>query len=176
MKKQDLKLEEFDIYYKRYLDKLNNETALLQGFIDGKSNTIAFLKSISENKLDFKYQPKKWSIKEILQHLIDTERIFMYRCFRIARRDTVALAGYDQEIYNTPSKANNKSLDDLLNEFKINRNNSIALLQSLSNDDLCFIGNANGDKMSARAAAFIIIGHDIWHTDVIKNKYLNVRN
>ncbi|APZ47906.1 hypothetical protein BW723_17100 [Polaribacter reichenbachii] len=176
MKRQDLKLEEFEIYFKRYLDKLNNETELLQGFIDGKSATTSFFKSISKDKLEFRYQPEKWSIKEILQHLIDTERIFMYRCFRIARRDTTALAGYDQEIYNHPSKANKKSLENLLNEFNINRNNSIALLQSLSDDDLCFTGKASGGKMSARAAAFIIIGHDIWHTDVIKNKYLNVRN
>jgi len=172
MEKQDLKSEEFDIYYKRYIDKLTNETELIQGFIDGKSAIIAFFKSIPEDKLEFRYQPQKWSIKEILQHLIDTERIFMYRCFRIARRDTTALASYDQEIYNEPSNANTKSIDELLNEFSINRNNSIALLQSLTKEDLCFIGNANGDKMSARAAAFIIIGHDIWHTEVIKNKYL----
>ena len=157
MKKQDLKSEEFDIYYQRYLDKLNNETELIQGFIDGKANVISFLKSIPENKLEFRYQPEKWSIKEILQHQIDTERIFMYRCFRIARRDTTALAGYDQDIYNTPSKAKDKSLDQLLNEFIINRNNSIAILQSLTNEDLCFIGKSSGNKLSARAAAFIII-------------------
>ena len=60
----------------------------------------------------------------------------------------------------------------MLNEFIINRNNSIALLQSLTNEDLCFIGNANGGKLSARAAAFIIIGHDIWHKEVIKKNYL----
>lgn len=176
MKKQDLKLEEFDIYYQRYLDKLNNETDLIEGFIDGKSKTITFFESIPENKLDFLYQPGKWSIKEILQHLIDTERIFMYRCFRIARRDTTALAGYDQEIYNKPSNANNKSINELLNEFKTNRNNSIAILKSLNHNDLCFIGNSNNNKMSSRAAAFVIIGHEIWHMEVIKTKYLNVRN
>ncbi|PQJ77676.1 DinB family protein [Polaribacter porphyrae] len=172
MKKQELNPKEFDIYYKRYIDKLDNETELIEGFIDGKATLISFLKSIPENKLHFRYLPEKWSIKEILQHLIDTERIFMYRCFRIARKDTTALAGYDQEIYIQPSNADKKSLDDLINEFIINRNNSIALLQSLSTDDLSFIGNANGGKMSARAAAFIIIGHDIWHTEVIREKYL----
>ena len=96
----------------------------------------------------------------------------MYRCFRIARRDATALAGYDQDIYNAPSNANQKKFEQLLNEFIINRNNSIAILQSLTNDDLCFIGNSSGAKLSARAAAFIIIGHDIWHTEVIKQKYL----
>lgn len=172
MKKQDLNPEEFDSYYLRYIDKLDNETELIQGFVDGKTNLIDFFKSMPNNRLLYKYQPEKWSIKEIFQHQIDTERIFMYRCFRIARRDKTALSGYDQEIYVKPSNADKKSLDDLLNEFIINRNNSIALLQTLSEDDLCFIGNSNGGKMSARAAAFIIIGHDIWHTDVIKEKYM----
>ncbi len=172
MKKQELNPNEYDIYYKRYIDKLDDKTELIQGFIDGKTQLVSFFKSIPENKLNFRYQPEKWSIKEILQHLIDTERIFMYRCFRIARQDTTALAGYDQEIYIKPSNADNKSLDDLLNEFIINRNNSIALLQSLNDNDLSFIGNANGGKISARAAAFIIPGHDIWHTQVIKEKYL----
>ena len=172
MKKQDINTNEFEEYYKRYIDKLSNNTELIKGFIDGKINIVSFFKSIPEGKLEHKYQLEKWTIKEVLQHLIDTERIFIYRCFRIARRDITSLAGYDQEIYANPSNANNKSLDNLLNEFIINRNNSIALLQSLTKDDLSFIGNSNGKKLSARAAAFIIIGHDIWHTEIIKNKYL----
>lgn len=172
MKKQALNANEFDSYYQRYIDKLDDKTELIQGFIDGKTQMISFSKSIPKIKLNFRYQPEKWSIKEILHHLIDTERIFIYRCFRIARKDTTALAGYDQDIYIKPSNADKKSLDDLLNEFIFNRNNSIALLQSLTTDDLCFIGNVNDGKMSARAAAFIIIGHDIWHTEVIKEKYL----
>lgn len=172
MKKQEVILDEFDIYYQRYIDKLTDETELINGFIDGKLNVISFIKSIPVEKLDYRYQPEKWSIKEILQHLIDTERIFMYRCFRIARKDSTPLAGYDQDIYNEPSNAKDKSISLLLNEFTNNRNNSIALLQSLQPEDLCFIGKASGGKMSARAAAFICIGHDIWHMEVIKNKYL----
>ena len=172
MKKQELNPNEFDVYYQRYIDKLDDKTELIQGFIDGKTQLVSFFKSIPERKLNFRYQSEKWSIKEILQHLIDTERIFIYRCFRIARRDSTALAGYDQDIYMKPSNANDKSIDDLLNEFILNRNNSIVILQSLTTDDLCFIGNASGGKMSARAAAFIVIGHDIWHTEVIKQKYL----
>lgn len=172
MKKQDLNPSEFDDYYRKYIDKLINETKLITGFIDGKSTMVSFFTSITTDKLEYRYQTYKWSIKEILQHQIDTERIFMYRCFRIARRDNTALAGYDQDNYAKPSNANNKTIDNLLNEFIINRNNSIALLQSLTTDDLCFTGKASGEPMSARAAAFIVIGHDIWHTEVIKQKYL----
>lgn len=172
MKKQELNSNEFEEYYKRYIDKIPDETELIKGFIDGKENILSFFKSISEDKSAYQYQPDKWTIKEVLQHQIDTERVFMYRCFRIARRDTTALAGYDQDDYAKPSKANEKTLDNLLNEFIVNRNNSIALLQSLTTDDLCFTGKASGGKMSARAAAFIVIGHDIWHTEVINKKYL----
>jgi uncharacterized damage-inducible protein DinB len=172
MTKSELQSQEFDIYYKRYLDKLSNTTSLRNGFKEGKKTIVDFFKSIPNDKLTYRYQPEKWSIKEILQHLIDTERIFMYRCFRIARRDVTPLAGFDQNIYINPSGAHEKTLDELLNEFIINRNNSLALLNSLSDANLLFIGNSNGGEMSARAAAFTIIGHDIWHMDVIKEKYL----
>ncbi|MET2985309.1 DinB family protein [Aureibaculum conchae] len=172
MNKLDLNTNEYDIYYKRYIDKLSDKTELRKGFEIGKNNAINFFKSIPNEKLTHRYQPEKWSIKEIIQHLIDTERIFMYRCFRIARRDTTALAGYDQNIYVDPSDAHTKSIENLLDEYLINRKHSISLLNSLTDDDLSFIGNANGGPMSARAAAFIILGHDIWHMEVIQNKYL----
>ncbi|MFK7747753.1 MAG: DinB family protein [Kordia sp.] len=172
MIKSDVHSSEFDTYYTRYIDKLADKTELIKGFETGKQHLINFFESIPEDKLTFRYQPNKWSIKEILQHLIDTERIFMYRCFRIARRDPTALAGYDQNIYVDPSQADDKSIEGLLDEFTINRNNSISLLSSFTDEDLSFIGNSNGGVLSARAAAFIIIGHDIWHTEVITNKYL----
>lgn len=172
MTRLDLKSNEFDNYYSGYINKLSGKTELRQGFENGKSKLVTFFRSIPEDKLTYRYRPNKWSIKEILQHLIDTERIFMYRCFRIARRDKTALVGYDQNIYIEPSNANNKSLESLLNEFVINRHHSISLLNSLSEDDLSFIGKSSGGNMSARAAAFTVIGHDIWHMEVIQNKYL----
>ncbi len=172
MTKTDLKTSEFDTYYSRYIAKVSDKTQLRKGFETGKNTVINFFESIPNEKLVYRYQPNKWSIKEILQHLIDTERIFMYRCFRIARRDTTALTGFDQNIYVVPSNAHHKSIENLLSEFTINRTNSISLLNSLSDEDLSFIGNSNGGDMSARAAAFTILGHDIWHMEVIEDKYL----
>ncbi|WP_296381443.1 DinB family protein [Winogradskyella sp.] len=172
MTKLDLNPSEFDDYYLRYINKLSNKTELRKGFKNGKDTLIDFFKSIPKEKLTHRYQPEKWSIKEVLQHLIDTERIFMYRCFRIARQDKTALAGYDQDEYITPSGADEKTIANLLNEFTTSRNHSISLLNSLTDDDLSFIGNSSGNAMSARAAAFTVIGHDIWHKEVIENKYL----
>ncbi len=172
MTKTDLASSEFDPYYFRYIDKLSDKMSLRDGFTIGKKEVVNFFKSIPVNKLNFRYQPHKWSVKEVLQHLIDTERIFIYRCFRIARRDDTALAGFNQDAYVIPSKANDKSIALLLNEFVVNRDHSISLLESLKDEDLAFVGNSNGGNMSARAAAFTIIGHDIWHMEVVKNKYL----
>lgn len=172
MTKLDLSPTEYNEYYLRYIEKVSSKTELRKGFEIGRDQLVDFFKSIPQEKLTHKYESGKWNVKEVLQHLVDTERVFMYRCFRIARRDTTALAGYDQSIYNEPSNANDKSLENLLNEFILNRNHSISLLNSLSNEDLCFIGNASGNAMSARAAAFTIIGHDIWHMEIISSKYL----
>ncbi|MEM9894746.1 MAG: DinB family protein [Bacteroidota bacterium] len=163
---------EFDPYYGRYIGLLDCKLDLREGFTTGLETTTTFFKSIPDDRLDFRYEEGKWTIKEVLQHLIDTERIFIYRCFRIARRDITALAAFDQNIYTLPSGAGQKTFDQLLGEYTVGRRNSISILNSLSDDDLSYVGNANGAAMSARAAAFTIIGHDIWHMDIIKERYL----
>ncbi len=168
----NLKETEFDSYYRRYIDKLSKNIDLRNGFVIGQKNVIQFFEAIPKEKLDYRYALEKWSIKEILQHLIDTERIFMYRCFRIARNDKTSLAGFDQNIYIVPSNADSKSIESLIEEFVSVRQSSISLLNSLSDENLKSIGFSNEAAMSARAAAFTIIGHDIWHMDVIKEKYL----
>ena len=153
MTTQDLKLSEYNEYYQRYIDKLSTNISLREGYKVGKTNVLDFFKSIPKDKLEFAYASGKWTIKEVLQHLIDTERIFMYRCFRIARRDSTSLMGFDQDIYVAPSMANSKSIEDLMNEFEINRNNSIIMIDSFSDDDLKFVGISNDSPTSARSAA-----------------------
>jgi len=172
MKKSDLMPSEFDHYFQRYINKLPNDLKLIAGFTSGKKNVIDFYNKIPTEKLEYRYQPEKWSIKEVLQHQIDTERMFLYRCFRIARKDNTPLAGFDQDTYIMPSEANKKSINKLLNEFQINRNNSITLLESLTENNLKFIGISNESPLSARAAAYIVLGHDLWHQKIIIERYL----
>jgi hypothetical protein len=172
MKKLDLNSSEYNEYYSRYIDKLQDETNLIEGYAFGKTSMINFINSIPNDKLLYRYQPEKWSIKEVIQHLIDTERIFMYRCFRIARNDKTDIEGFEQDDYVKPSEADSKSKAELIEEFSINRENSIMLLKSISDKNLCFIGTTNGVVMSSRAAAFTILGHDIHHTEIIKERYL----
>ncbi|WP_282040995.1 DinB family protein [Winogradskyella flava] len=163
---------EFDPYYGRYINKLYQDISLRDSFIKGKEKVISFFKDLPETKYNFRYATGKWTCKEILQHLIDTERIFQYRCFRIARQDKTELAGFDQNIYVEPSTANTKTMDELIQEFVVVRDSSISLVNSLSDEDLKNVGNANGGNMSARAAAFTITGHEIWHMEIIIKRYL----
>ena len=172
MTRNELSVNEHDPYYGQYIAKLQPEISLIEGFEQGMETTLQFFNTVPEEKLQYRYESNKWTIKEVLQHLIDTERIFMYRCFRIARRDNTSLAGFDQNQYIEPSKANHKSRKELLEEYTIERKHSIMLLKSFSDDDLKHIGVANQGSMSARAAAFTVIGHELWHIGIIKERYL----
>jgi len=96
----------------------------------------------------------------------------MYRCFRIARHDATPLTGFDQDVYISPSLANSKTIEDLIAEYNITRQNSIIILKSLSEDDLKFMGNTDGKAMSARAAAFAVLGHELWHLKILKELYI----
>lgn len=172
MTTKDLSKSECDVYYRQYIQKLSNTISLKKGMVQGKKDVVAFFEAIPLEKHNYQYAPGKWTIKEILQHLIDTERIFTYRCFRIARNDKTSLAGYDQNVYIEPSKASQKTMQQLVKEYEAVRGSSISLIESLPEEDLLRIGYANDGEMSAGAAAFITIGHEIWHIDIIKERYL----
>ena len=172
MTRQELNSEEYNEYYARYIDVVAKDIDLKTGFEKDKKIIIDFFSSLPKEKLTYRYQPKKWSIKEILQHIIDTERIFMYRLLRIARKDTTALAGFDQDIFIEPSQADTKTLEELLHEFTSTRLYSINLINSISNVNLKNMGTASDSPISARACAFILLGHSIWHINIIKERYV----
>ncbi len=172
MTTQDLIAEEFNPFYSTYINLVPKSVNLIEGFEIGFKNVEAFFNSIPKDKLNYKYAEDKWTIKEVFQHIIDTERIFMYRCLRVARHDKTALAGFEQDDYIVPSKANSKSIESLQKEYRTTRQHSIVLLKSLSDADLKCIGHASGNVMSARSAAFSTIGHEIHHMNIIKERYL----
>ena len=172
MKKLELKSNEYNEYYGRYVELVTNETELISGLESDKIMVVDFFSSIPEEKLEYRYQPEKWTIKEMLLHIIDTERIFMYRLLRIARKDKTALAGYDQDIYIEPSEANSKSLEELIREFSVTRDYSLSLVKSISAKNLKNIGTASDSTISARACAFILLGHSLWHINIINERYL----
>ena len=172
MKKQDLNNTEYNDYIAIYIDKIDDQTELISGYKDDKKMIIDFFTSIPKEKLAYRYLPEKWSIKEVFQHMIDSERIFMYRLLRIARNDKTALAGFDQNIFIKPSGADEKSLDTLLIEFETTRMYSLNILESLSDVNLKNMGIVSDAPISARACAFLLLGHSIWHVDILKERYL----
>jgi len=172
MNKTVLQANEYNDYYQRYIDGVNPSHDLIEALQEGQKEVISYFNAIPDDKLDYRYESDKWSIKEVLQHMIDTERIFMYRCLRIARNDSTPLAGFDQNNYIDPSGAEDKTREQLVDEYSKNRENSIALLQGIPIEHLSFVGTASDSSLSARAAAFIVVGHDKWHLKIIEERYL----
>ena len=172
MTRQDLQPNEYNEYYARYINSVSRDTDLKNGLEVDKKMVIDFFSSIPEEKLEYRYQPEKWTIKEILQHIIDTERIFMYRLLCISRNDKTALPGYEQDDYIVPSEANKKTLAELIHEFTVTRLYTINLIDSISDENLKNMGTASGSPMSARACAFLLLGHSVWHINVVKERYL----
>lgn len=172
MKITDIDKTEYADFYSGYLDLVPKQTTLMDGYKHGLINVTDFFQNIPAIKLNHAYAHEKWSVKEVFQHLIDTERVFQYRCFCIARQDKTALPGFEQNDYIAPSMAKNKSLESLTDEFASVRQSFITLLNSLRDEDLKHIGNANSNPMSARAAAFVVLGHYLWHINIIKERYL----
>lgn len=168
----DIKPEEYNEYYARYLAKSDGTLTLLQAFELGLKDVLTFFSEVPAEKLNHRYESDKWSVKEVLQHLIDTERIFFYRAFRIARGDTTPLAGFDQTGYIEHANVASKTMNQLCAEFEVGRRVSISLINSLSSEDLIRVGTASDHAISARAAAAIIPGHDIWHMEIVAERYL----
>lgn len=172
MNLSDVNPEEYSSNNGGYINRLPKDLELIKSFNDDYKAVLELFQSLPSDKWDYKYAPDKWSLKELFQHMIDTERIFIYRCFRISRHDKTPLTGFDQDDYMLPSEAHKKSVENLLEEFQAVRTNSLVLLKSLNDTNLKFIGIVNGNPLSARAAAFNIIGHNMWHIHIINERYL----
>ena len=162
---------EYNPFYKGYLD-LVDAISLSESLNSGLQNSITFFHSIPKEKLDYQYAQGKWTPKDILQHISDTERVFAYRALYFARNNDAVLEGFEENIFAENAQAVNKTLTQLLDEYITVRNASISLFQSFNYNQLEAIGIANGNRMSVRAAGFIICGHAIHHSKIIKERYL----
>lgn len=171
MNANQLKENEYSPFYKNYITILGNVN-LLEILNDSLENLMNTLKGLPEEKLQYRYEEGKWTIKELIQHIIDAERVLSYRALRFARNDTTDLQGFDEDWYVNNSNGNSRDFNELLNEFSLIRKATISLFKSFSNEMLINAGSANGNNMSVRALGFIIAGHQIHHLNIIKEKYL----
>ena len=168
---KNLHSNEFAPYYENYI-KLVPEQDIVKGLINQKEELLHFFKSIPVFKQEFRYAEGKWTIKDIILHLIDAERIFAYRALRIARNDTTSLPGFEENDYVVFANANDREYESLLAEYEIVRNATISLFQTFTEKDLLRIGTASQCSVSVRAIGYITLGHELHHKNVILERYL----
>lgn len=164
---------EFNPYYGTYLD-LVPEADIREAFAAQPAELRAALKDLPEGRGTFAYDEGKWTIKEVISHLTDCERIFAYRMHRISRGDTTPIEGFDQENpgYTTFSHANERTFANLFDEFDLVRQANCLMLNNMDEADLKRMGTANDSPISVRALAGVMIGHVRHHLNILKERYL----
>src|SRR5260370_5665880 len=164
-------ISEHDPYYSKYIALVqgNDLTAALNTQI---SQSLATLRAIPEAKALHRYAPGKWSIKETLGHLIDTERIFTYRAMRFARNDPKPLTGFDQDPYVAAGGFDHRPCSDLIAEFEHVRGSTTLFFRGLPPEAALRSGTANNAAITVRALGYIIAGHELHHLGVLRDKYL----
>lgn len=164
---------EYAPYYAHYIHLIEKKgKSIIENLESSQLEFNLLLRNIPENKQDFAYAEGKWTVKEVLQHIIDTERVFSYRALCFARNDKTELPGFDHDVFVDHSHANSRNFDDLLSEMNILRQSSIQLFKSFTADDLVRIGMGSGNNMSVRALGYLFSGHQLHHLNVLKERYL----
>jgi len=162
---------EYNVFYQPYIDAMT-DIDLLEGLKLSGEAVNSFLLSIPAEKHGYAYAEGKWTVKDVLLHIIDTERIFAYRALRIARGDKAPLAGFEQDDYVLKAGANTRSFENLLKEYNAVRQTTMLLYESFDAETLLNIGKASGFPVSVRAIGYIICGHEKHHIKIIKERYL----
>ncbi|MDI9364960.1 MAG: DinB family protein [Flavobacterium sp.] len=133
---------------------------------------LSFLNAIPEAKANFAYAEGKWTLKQLLQHMIDTERIFAFRALTFARKDTVALSGFDENSYADVATASHRTLAQVKQEFSLLRQSTDLFLSSLTAEDLQQEGKASNHRVTVNALAYILFGHNQHHMKILIERYL----
>ena len=162
---------DFGAFYQGYADLATGQS-VAELLALHPAPIAAFISALPEEKANYAYAEGKWTIKELLQHLIDTERIFAYRALRISRKDATPLPGFDENHYAQHAPVSNRSLADLKEEYLLVRKTTDLLLASFQEDQLQFIGIASGHSCTLNALCFIIYGHNLHHIKILKERYL----
>ena len=164
---------EYPSYYSRYI-KLIEEDDVLTVLDRQKNEMNRLLNSIGEEAAGFRYAADKWSIKEVIGHLMDVERVFSYRALRFARKDQTPLQGFDQDEYIKVANFDSRTLIGLSDEYRTLRECTYSLFEGFDDLILNSRGIASGQTFTVRAVAFILAGHELHHISVLKNKYLQI--
>ncbi len=163
---------EYNPYFQKYIDLVPSEE-YLENFNANTTDVIAFFENIPLAKHNYKYEPNKWSIKQVLMHIIDTERVFAYRLLVILRKDeTTVLQPYDDDLYASNVNVDNREMSDILEEFQLVRKNTAFLLKEVDENQSQLTAKIDQNPISVRAIAYILLGHAKHHLSVITERYL----
>lgn len=162
---------EFAPYYAGYVAQVP-EGDLLATLRDQLRETLALVRALPEERGTHRYAPDKWSIKDVLGHIIDTERVMSYRALRIARGDTTPLPGFDQDLFVAHADSEARTLASLASELEHVRMATIALLEPMGDDALARRGVASDREVTTRGLAYIIAGHERHHVRILRERYL----
>jgi uncharacterized damage-inducible protein DinB len=163
---------EYAPYAVMYIDLLPDDGRVLEHLQENLAMVHTTVDVLRKEKLITPWAEGEWTIQEILVHIIDDERIYSYRALRSARNDTTELPGFDQELFVAASDANERSLDDIFEEYAAVRAATITLFKNVKDESLTRASVANGHVMSVRAAAYHIAGHELHHLNSIREHYL----
>lgn len=167
--------DEFAPYYLPYM-KAVPEGDIISTLGQQLEDTKLLLKNVSEEQGLFRYGEGKWSIKEVIGHMTDTERVMAYRLLCIARGETVSLPGFDEKQYTAHATFNEQSMEELIDHFSIVRESTLALMKSFDDASWKRKGLANNTEVTVRGVAYIIAGHAIHHCQIIKERYLQSKD
>jgi uncharacterized damage-inducible protein DinB len=163
--------DEYATYYARYIEQVpeGNVLELLRRQAD---DTVALVGKLSDRDAEFRYADGKWSIKEVIGHVVDVERIFVYRALCFARGETGTLPGFEENDYVARAKFGGRTLGDLVAEFALVRAATVPFFAGLDAEELTRRGTANHNPYSVRALAYIIAGHERHHAKILAERYL----
>ncbi|MDB5110743.1 MAG: damage-inducible protein DinB [Mucilaginibacter sp.] len=165
------KPDEFSPFHTNYINLVGNEP-ILDILEQLKESTYSFLTCIDADKADYAYAEGKWTLKEVLGHMIDAERTFAYRILAFSRGQK-ELPGFDENAYVENATFGSRRFKDLATEFRLVRESNLYLFRSLSSQQLITTGISDGNKISVRALLYIAAGHELHHLNIIKEKYLS---
>jgi uncharacterized damage-inducible protein DinB len=164
--------DEYPPYADMYIRLVPEDSLVLQHLENNGNVTKKLFLSLAPEKLFYRYAPGKWTLKEILVHLIDDERIYTYRALRFARNENKELHGFNQDDFVKFSGANDRELHNILEEYYAVRKATISFFNGLPHEALTRVGRTNESKESVRAIAYHITGHELHHLNIIKERYL----
>ncbi len=171
MKSSEILLSEYNPFYKHYID-LVEDINLIDALEKGLKTNQTFFENLPDSKWDYQYAEGKWTPKDILLHIADTERVFAYRALYFSRSINAELKGFDENLFSENALASSKTVASLLQNYVSVRNATLSLFQSFNENQLKQLGKANGSIMSVRAAGFVICGHEKHHCNIITERYL----